>query len=86
MSNIDDLKFCLRPFNDTSTILRLHNMHDEKEITVGVFAGRHSPLLTTFYGRSLSIGSITEQSLGGNMDYAQFINSKWNWHNVVDLT
>lgn len=64
----------------------MHNLHDEKEISVGLFAGKHSPILTTFYGRTVSFESITEQSLGANMDYAQFINSKWNWHKVIDLT
>ena len=53
---------------------------------MGLFAGNNSPLLTTFYGRTVSFESITEQALGGNMDYAQFISSKWNWHKVVDLT
>jgi hypothetical protein len=30
VSNIDNLKFSIRPFNDSTTILRLHNMHDEQ--------------------------------------------------------
>jgi hypothetical protein len=61
-------------------------MHDEVEMTVGLYADHHSPLLTTFYGRSVSFTSISEQSLGANMDYCQFIDSKWNWHRVIDLT
>lgn len=85
-SNIENLKFSLRPFNDSTTILRLHNMHDEQEIKVGLFANKTSPLLTTFYGRTASFESITEQSLGGNMEYSQFVNAKWNWKNVIDLT
>lgn len=53
---------------------------------VGLFADRHSPLLTTFYGRTASFASLTEQALGGNMEYGQFINSKWNWQKVMDLS
>jgi hypothetical protein len=66
-SNIDNLKFSIRPFNDSTTILRIQNMHDEQEIKVGLYANKTSPLLTTFYGRAVTFGSITEQSLGGNM-------------------
>lgn len=61
-------------------------MHDEESIKVGVFANKTSPLLTTYYGRTVTFNSITEQALGGNMDYSQFINSKWNWKSVTDLT
>lgn len=61
-------------------------MHDEQEIKVGLFANKTSPLLTTFYGRTATFASITEQSLGGNMEYSQFVNAKWNWKNVIDLT
>jgi hypothetical protein len=53
---------------------------------VGVFANKTSPILNTFYGRTTTFTSITEQSLGGNMDYSQFLNSKWNWQSVTDLT
>jgi hypothetical protein len=79
------LKFTIRPFNDSTVVLRIQNMDDFEEITVGLFAGKHSPLLTTFYGRTVSFESITEQSLGGNMNYSQFVNNKWNWKEVVDL-
>lgn len=61
-------------------------MHDEKEMKVGLYANKTSPVLTTYYGRTVNFGSITEQSLGGNMEYSQFINSKWNWKNVTDLS
>jgi hypothetical protein len=60
-------------------------MHDEQEIKVGLFANKTSPLLTTFYARTATFASITEQSLGGNMEYSQFVNAKWNWKNVIDL-
>lgn len=42
--------------------------------------------MTTFYGRTATFASITEQALGGNMEYSQFVNAKWNWKNVIDLT
>jgi hypothetical protein len=84
-SNIENLKFSIRPFNDSTTLLRLHNMHDQQEIKVGLFANKTSPMLTTFYARTVTFSSVSEQSLGGNMDYAQFVSSKWNWKSVVDL-
>ncbi len=28
LSNLDDLKFMIRPFNDSTTILRVHNLND----------------------------------------------------------
>jgi hypothetical protein len=66
--------------------VRVHNLHDEQEVKVGLFANKTSPLLTAFYGRVASFSSISEQSLGGNMEYSQFLNAKWNWKNVIDLT
>lgn len=85
ISNISPLKFSVRPFNDSTVILRIQNMDDIEEITVGLFADKHSPLLTSFYARTVSFQSITEQALGGNMNYSQFVNNKWNWKQVVDL-
>jgi hypothetical protein len=29
VSNIDNLKFSVRPFNDSTTIVRVHNLHDK---------------------------------------------------------
>jgi hypothetical protein len=34
----------------------------------------------------VSFEEIEETSLGGNMPYAKFINEKWNWNEVVNLT
>lgn len=76
----------IRPFNDSTTIVRVHNMDDSQTLTVGLFATNHSPLLTTFYERTVNFSSVVEQSLGGNMDYSEFINNKWNWHKVIDLS
>lgn len=86
ISNIENLKFSIRPFNDSTTILRVHNLHDKDNMTIGLFADNSSPLLKTFYGRTLTFSKISERSLGGNMEYSDFINSKWNWNNVIDLS
>jgi hypothetical protein len=86
ISNIENLKFSIRPFNDSTTILRVHNLHDKENMTIGLFADNSSPLLKTFYGRTLTFSKISERSLGGNMEYSDFINSKWNWNNVIDLS
>lgn len=51
-TNINNIKFNFRPFNDSTTIVRIQNLHDQQEITVGLFADKYSPLLTTFYGRT----------------------------------
>jgi Cft2 family RNA processing exonuclease len=67
VSNINGLKFTVRPFNDSTTVVRVHNMDDKAELTVGLYANDSSPLLTTFYGRTVSFSKITENSLGGNM-------------------
>ena len=61
-------------------------MNDELDINVGLFASQHSQLLTTFYGRTVSFSSVEELSLGANMKYSEFINAKWNWDKVVNLT
>lgn len=76
----------IRPFNDSTTILRIHNLNDSDSVSVGLFAGKVSPLLTTYYSRTVTFDEITEASLGGNMPYSKFLNDKWNWNNVVNLT
>ena len=39
-------------------MVRIQNLHDEEEITVGLFADKYSPLLTTFYGRTTTFKEI----------------------------
>jgi hypothetical protein len=29
---------------------------------------------------------VSELSLGGNMAYGDFLNRKWNWNGVIDLS
>lgn len=86
MSNIDNLKFSIRPFNDNTTTVRVQNMNDSADLTIGLFAGKMSPILTTYYARTVTFDSITEMSLGGNMPYHKFVQDKWNWHKVIDLS
>ncbi len=86
VSNIDDLKFTIRPFNDSTTIVRVHNLNDSAEMTIGLYADKVSPILTTYYARTVMFEEIKEASLGANMDYSKFLNDKWNWKNVVDLS
>ncbi len=50
-------------------MLRVHNLDDDKNNTVNLFASNVSPLLTTFYGNVVKFSSIQEMSLGGNMKY-----------------
>lgn len=85
ISNIDDIKFSLRPFNDNTTVLRIQNLNDSSSTTVGLFANQVSPFLTTYYARTVTFSNITEASLGGNMPYSKFITEKWNWKKVVNL-
>lgn len=54
-------------------------------MTVGLFADKHSPLLTTFYGRTVTFKEIEEMALGGNMKYSEFLGEKWNWRRIVNL-
>lgn len=85
ISNLDSLKFSIRPFNDSTTILRVHNLNDSDTVTVGLYAGKISPILTTYYARTVTFDNISEASLGGNMPYGKFISDKWNWNEVIDL-
>ena len=58
VSNIDNIKFSVRPFNDSRTIVRVHNLNDSSSITIGLFADKVSPLLTTYYARTVAFSSI----------------------------
>lgn len=53
---------------------------------MGLFADKVSPLLTTYYARTVTFDSLLESSLGGNMPYSKFISDKWNWNKVVNLS
>jgi hypothetical protein len=60
-------------------------MDDEVEKKVSLFANNVATLLTSFYGQTVRFDSMSEQSLGGNMKYEQFLARKWNWNKVVNL-
>lgn len=59
----------IKPWNDTSVLVRVHNLDDDKNRTINLFANNISPLLTTFYGNTIKFDTIQEMSLGGNMKY-----------------
>ena len=40
----------IKPWNDSTVTVRVHNLDDQKFKTVGIFANKTSPLLTTYYG------------------------------------
>lgn len=56
---MDNVKFMIRPFNDSTTVLRVHNLHDSDTLSVGLFADKVSPLLTTYYARTVTFDEIT---------------------------
>jgi hypothetical protein len=86
VSGIDNVKMLIKPWNDTTVTLRIHNLNDQLTRTVGLFSGKISPILTTYYGNQIKFKSLEESSLGGNMNYQKFLNNKWNWKEVVDLS
>lgn len=43
-------------------------------------------VLTSFYGSVLAFEKIYETTLQGNQPYEQFVQKKWNWHQVIDLS
>lgn len=69
LSGSQSTKFWVRPWNDSSVTLRIQNNNDENSTRVGLFAGKVSPYLTTFFGNVMEFDSIEEMSLGGNMKY-----------------
>lgn len=83
LSQIDNLKFNVRAWNDSSMLLRVHNLHDKANVSFTLFAGKTSTFLTSFYGRELMFDSIYEVNLLGNMRYETFLDNKWNWNKVM---
>ena len=75
----------IKPWNDSTVLVRVHNLHDEQNKTITLFASDVSPLLTTFYENTIKFSSVEETSLGGNMKYEEFLAKKWNWDSVVNL-
>lgn len=79
------MKLFVKPWNDSTVLMRVHNLHDEANQTVNLFSDKISPLLTTFYGNMIKFETIEEMSLGGNMKYEEFLKKKWNWDKEVKL-
>ena len=74
LSSLSDIKFQVKPWNDTSTILRLHNLHDNAEKFVTLYSNDNICIfLTAFYGNTVKFSKIYETSMGGNMEYSQFL-------------
>lgn len=85
ISGIDGMKFTIKPVNDSTVILRVHNLDDTKSKKISLFANDTSPFLTTYYGNLIKFQNIEETSMGANMKYEQFLKEKWNWKSVIDL-
>lgn len=92
LSNLDKIKFNVKPWNDSTLLLRLHNLHDENTEKVTLFGNGVadksvvSVFLTSYFGRELVGDNIQEMSLAGNMKYSAFIDNKWNLNNFINLT
>ena len=58
LTNIEEVKLLIKPWNDSTVLLRVHNLNDKENKTVTLFASDVSPLLTTFYGNTIRFSSI----------------------------
>ena len=87
LTGLENIKFTVKPWNDSTTLVRLHNLHDSKQNSALLFSvdDKSSPFLTAYYGNMVHYEEIEETSMGGNMAYSEFIAKKWNWNEVVDL-
>lgn len=47
---MNNLKTLVKPINDTTVVVRIHNLDDSQPKKVKIFVGQVSPLLTAFYG------------------------------------
>ena len=58
LTNIEEIKLLIKPWNDSTVLVRVHNLNDKDNQTVNLFASDVSPLLTTFYGNTIRFSSI----------------------------
>ena len=58
VSGFDHVKLLIKPWNDTTTTVRIQNLHDSQTQTVGLFSGNTSPILTTFYGNDVEFNTL----------------------------
>jgi len=50
VSNIDGIKTMIKPINDSTLVLRVHNLNDKDSKQIGLFVENVSPILTAFFG------------------------------------
>ena len=48
----------MKPWNDSTVLIRVHNLNDDNNRTVHLYASNVSPLLTTFYGNVVKFDYI----------------------------
>jgi hypothetical protein len=68
-SGIENTKFWIRVWNDTSITLRIQNIYDDVPVKVGLFSDKLSPYLSTYYGNGFYFSELEELSMGGNIKY-----------------
>lgn len=62
-------------------------MRDEENVTIELFSSDGiCTFLTAYYGNSIKFESIHETNIAGNVEYKEFVDKKWNWESVVNLT
>ena len=92
LSILDNVKFNVKPWNDSTLLLRLHNLHDERRLNLTLFANGTVAnsitcvFLTSFFGRELLGDNIEEMSLAGNLRYKEFVERKWNLNKFTNIT
>lgn len=83
---LNRVKFQIKPWNDSSVLLRVFNMWDDKNTTIQLFSADNiSTFLTAFYGNDIEFKDVYETNMGGNIKYKDFLQKKWNWNSVVNL-
>jgi hypothetical protein len=57
-SGLDNIKFMIKPFNDSTVILRIHNLNDKSLHNIGLYANKTSTFLTSYYGKKAIFSEI----------------------------
>lgn len=83
---LNRVKFQIKPWNDSSVLLRIFNMWDDKNASIQLFSADNiSTFLTAYYGNDIEFKDVYETNMGGNIKYKDFLQKKWNWNSVVNL-
>lgn len=83
---LNRVKFQIKPWNDSSVLLRVFNMWDDKNASIQLFSADNiSTFLTAYYGNDIEFKDVYETNMGGNIKYKDFLQKKWNWNSVVNL-